>query len=80
MCTTENQKMNLRTGRRLVTYPTLVGNCQLPLLKFMGSLLISDEDEPLSIQEFRVEPESPESGPEPIVYDRSYGWEPEDMV
>ena len=27
-----------------------------------------------------VEPESPESGPEPIVYDRSYGWEPEDMV
>ena len=27
----------------------------------------------ISIQEFRVEPES-------IVYDRSYGWEPEDMV
>ena len=34
----------------------------------------------ISIQEFRVEPESLESEPESIVYDRSYGWEPEDMV
>ena len=55
----------------LDTSPTLIGTCLLPLLKFMGSLLISDEEEPLTIQEFRVEPESPESGPEPIVYDRS---------
>ena len=34
----------------------------------------------MSIKEFWVEPESLQSEQESIIYDRSYGWEPEDIV